>query len=784
MKKLVVAAATAALGITGPGATSASAATDASDAFRPASLKWHACSGDIVNGAKAYDHVGPVEVSSIIQCAELRVPLDYAHPNGQKITLQLTRTPHQGTGKAKGDIVVNPGGPGGEGALFGPAFYALNSAPMQAAYNVIGFDPRGIGFSKPAISCDTDYSNAPRPAYGHGDAKFEASWLKRSRAYADACDRKYGKGSKVDLLDHMKTIDAVRDMNTIRAALGHRKLDYYGGSYGTYLGQVYATVFPERVGKMVLDGNVGPGNVWYDAQRPQDVAFNENMDYYFGWIAKYDDRYHLGRTQAAVRKFYYGLEAELAKAPIVKNGVAVGASELVDTIQNAAYRRSQAVWHSYAVGLSAYRSGDLDTFLDTFGANTTGGSDDNEFAVYHAIQCTDVKWPLNWRKWHTDAARVDRKAPFYAWFNVWYNAPCKYWHAKPGIPVKVGHTRDLPKNILLFQATNDAATPYADALELHKILKGSHMVVQDGDRTHCIVHRGDTRPGGIDSYFDAYWLQNRLPAKTTVHVSQLGDPTPPSNSAHTMSPTGNPAWDVIKNGHDGGAEKRRRRGPVAGGPRQRVPLQAQDSYDQGGDGVSVVGGVLPTEGTAGFGYYAEACVDQDSGLAPVQVGAGQAELLFPDGDVFALGEGKWLAYVRRQARDLGAGDAGQRGVLEAVGHIGRRQREHRFVGVGHIVQVLVDGLGQDSGGLQASCDQDVDHAGIVPVERGRGQPDRLRDLPVRDIGESVPSEQRDGRREDLRPSRTWYGLGGQVGGTHAPARSRIGRRRPERGGKE
>jgi pimeloyl-ACP methyl ester carboxylesterase len=553
VKKLVVAAATAGLGLSGLGllgATSASAATDASDAFHPASLKWHACQSDIVTGAKAYDGLSPVQVSKIIQCAELQVPLDYAHPNGQKITLEVTRTPHTGSGTAKGDIVVNPGGPGGEGALFGPRVFAQNSAAMQAAYNVIGFDPRGIGFSTPKLSCDVNYSNAPRPEYGTGGKQDDAVWLKKSKAYADACFKQYGAGSKLDLLDHIKTIDSVRDMNTIRAALGHQKLDYYGASYGTYLGQTYATVFPKRVGRMVLDGNVNPKHVWYDAQLDQDYSFDKNIEYYFGWIAKYDSRYHLGDTQAKVHKFFYGLEAKLAKQAVTFKDTtgavsAVGPDELVDGIQTAAYRRSQAVWNGYASGLSAYKAGNVETFVGTFGAQTTGGSDDNEFAVYNAVQCTDVKWPLSWNKWHADAVRVNKTAPFETWGNVWFNAPCLYWHAKAGTPVKVGQTKDLPKNILMFQATNDAATPYAGALELHKILRGSHLVVQDGDRTHCIVHRGDLRPGGVDSYFDAYFLNGTLPKTDTVHVSQLGDPTPPSASAKSLA-SGRHSNDLIK----------------------------------------------------------------------------------------------------------------------------------------------------------------------------------------------------------------------------------------------
>lgn len=542
MKKLVVAVTAAGLSLSGLGvlgATSASAATRTSGGFSPAALAWHACPAEIVSGAQAYDGLGAVKVSTIIQCAELRVPLDHSRPRGKKITLQLTRLPHTGSGKAKGHIVVNPGGPGGGGALFGARFYAQNSAPMQAAYDVIGFDPRGVGFSKPSLTCAPEYNNAPRPDYGTGAKKDEAIWLKKSKAYAKACATKFGKGSKLNLLAHLKTVDTVRDLEAIRVALGDRKLDYYGASYGTYIGQVYATMFPSRVRHMALDGNVGPGNVWYDGQLEQDIAFDKNIEYYFGWIAKYDSVYHLGNTKAKVRKYFYGLKAKLAKKPVTltdpDSGMvyAVGPDELIDTMLNAGYRRSASLWNLLASTLSAYKSGDIAAFVGLFGVPTTGGSDDNGFAVYLGVQCTDVKWPMSWKKWHNDAVRVNKIAPFETWGNVWFNAPCLYWDAKPGTPVDVRKAKKLPKNILMFQSTHDAATPYAGALELHKALKGSKLIVQDGDRTHCIVHRGDLRPGGVDSYFDAYFLNDKVPAKDTVHVSQLGDPVPPQTASTT-----------------------------------------------------------------------------------------------------------------------------------------------------------------------------------------------------------------------------------------------------------
>ncbi|MEU8797014.1 alpha/beta hydrolase [Spirillospora sp. NPDC048819] len=548
MKKIVVVASVAVLGLTGVGATSAQAASPSAGpagGFNPAPLNWHTCPADFVKTVHDfYDALYPV--SEIVQCAELSVPLDHARPHGKKITLQLTKTPHTGDGEAKGDIVVNPGGPGGGGALFGPRVFAQNSPEMREAYNVIGFDPRGVGMSVPAMSCDRNYTNAPRPDYGHGERQAVSTWLKLAEGYAEDCE----KADEIGLLDHVKTIDSVHDIETIRKALGNDKLDYYGASYGTYLGSAYATVYPDRVDKMALDGNVGPSGVWYDLNLKQDIAFDENIEYYFGWIAEYDSVYGLGDGQRRVRDFVYDLRRKLAKKPLYYTDpdsgqtLAVGPDELTDTLLNAGYRRSQAVWHTYAAGLAAYKAGDTATFAGTFGAPTTGGSDDNGYAMYLATECTDVQWPQSWRKWYRDNSRIDRRHPFMTWSNAWFNAPCLSWPAKAGEPVNIGHTRNLPDNILLFQSTHDAATPYKGALDMQSRLRGSRMVVQDGDRTHCIVHRGSAE---VDAYFDAYFLRGERPEKRTVHVPQLGDPVPPSQtSARTLTGTVSPKAARLK----------------------------------------------------------------------------------------------------------------------------------------------------------------------------------------------------------------------------------------------
>lgn len=548
MKRIVVVASAAVLGLTGVGATSAQAASPSAGpagGFDPAGLKWHTCPADFVETVhNAYDALYPV--SEIVQCAELAVPLDHAKPHGKKITLQLTRTPHTGEGEAKGDIVVNPGGPGGSGALFGPRVFAQNSPEMREAYNVIGFDPRGVGRSVPSLNCDPNYTNAPRPDYGHGERRAVATWLKLARGYAGDC----AEADQIGLLNHVKTIDSVHDLETIRKALGNDKLDYYGASYGTYLGSAYATVYPKRVDKMALDGNVGPSDVWYDVNLAQDIAFDENIEYYFGWIAEYDSVYHLGGKQREVRDFVYDLRRELAEEPLHYTDpgsgqtLAVGPDELTDTLLNAGYRRSQAVWHTYAAGLAAYKTGDTAAFAGTFGAPTTGGSDDNGYAMYLATECSDVQWPRSWRTWHRDNTRIDRRHPFMTWSNAWFNAPCLFWPAKAGKPVDIGRTRHLPRNILMFQSTHDAATPYKGALDMHRRLKGSRLVVQDGDRTHCIVHRGSAE---VDAYFDAYFLRGERPKKRVVHVPQLGDPVPPSDaSARTLTGTASPEAARLK----------------------------------------------------------------------------------------------------------------------------------------------------------------------------------------------------------------------------------------------
>jgi pimeloyl-ACP methyl ester carboxylesterase len=366
---------------------------------------------------------------------------------------------------------VNPGGPGGSGLI-----YAIlgQFVPKHAGdtYDWIGFDPRGVGSSKPAISCDPNYFVGPRPPFRPTTDAYLNAWLTRSKNYAQACADDAGA-----LLDHMKTTDVAHDLDTIREALGAPQINYYGYSYGTYLGQVYSTLFPSHVRRIVLDSNVDPRFVFYKANLHQDVAFERNINIWFGWLAKYNSVYHLGATENTVRRLFYKAENALTKDPA---GGVVGPDEWDDAFLTAGY--SQSSWTDLGDVFSSWVHDHDTAKLIAAYQNADGPGDDNLFAVYNAVQCTDAPWPQKWSKWARDNWQTDRIAPFETWGNAWFNAPCLYWPAAAHTAVSVDGT-DVAA--LLVDQTLDGATPYSGSLEVRKLFPKSSLIAIPGGTTHA-----------------------------------------------------------------------------------------------------------------------------------------------------------------------------------------------------------------------------------------------------------------------------------------------------------
>ncbi|MET7682102.1 alpha/beta hydrolase [Streptomyces sp. NPDC005423] len=432
-----------------------------------------------------------------LQCASLKVPLDHANPGGRQITLALSRVPHTATAY-QGPLLVNPGGPGGSGlALAGFVASALPKA-VASRYDVIGFDPRGVGAGTPALDCRPHHFAPVRPDSVPSTPALEEAGLSRAKKFATACARKYA-----DLLPYIDTLSAVRDIDAVRRALGAQRINYFGYSYGTYLGAVYAKLFPDRVRRLVLDSVVDPTGVWYDDNLGQDRAFDARHRALMAWIAANDTTYRLGTDPARIEARWYAMRAALARRPA---GGKVGASELEDTFLPGGYYNGY--WPALAGAFAAYaHDGNTQPLVDTYenlGAVDAAG--DNGYSVYTAVQCGDVSWPRDWRQWHKDTWAVHERAPFMTWNNAWYNAPCVFWPTKPRSAVNVANGKLPP--VLLFQATDDAATPYQGGLTTHRLLARSSLVVERGGGNHGVTLSGNAC---LDRYLTAYLDDGTVP---------------------------------------------------------------------------------------------------------------------------------------------------------------------------------------------------------------------------------------------------------------------------------
>jgi pimeloyl-ACP methyl ester carboxylesterase len=433
------------------------------------------------------------------KCGFLVVPLNWNKPNGSTIKIAVSRVLHtSSTADYQGIMLVNPGGPGGSGL----GLSTLGSAvPNNAGadYDWIGFDPRGVGDSQPHLSCIPSYMSGPRPEYIPETQQLANTWLNRSKTYADAC----GVSSARSLLPYMRTEDVAKDMDYLRAALGQSQLNYYGFSYGTYLGQVYSSLFPSHVRRMVFDSTVDPRGFWYQDNLDQDVAFDRNVKIWFGWVAKYNNVYHLGKTAADVKTVWYSTKFALAKKPA---GGVVGADEWNDIFLYAGYY--QEYWTFLgAVFANWVNHKDLADLKYAYNV-LVGPSDDNGFAVYLGVQCTDAPAPTSWQTWQTDNWQVFQQAPFETWDNAWFNGPCLYWNtpAQPAVHIDGSQVSSL----LMIDQTLDAATPYPGSLYVRSIYPNASLIAEPGGTTHA-----DTLSGNacVDDQIAAYIANGTLPAR-------------------------------------------------------------------------------------------------------------------------------------------------------------------------------------------------------------------------------------------------------------------------------
>lgn len=507
MRRMAAMAAAAALLLTtaGVGTGQADPRGRVTTGYQPPPITWRSCED-------------PQLTEWGIVCGTLIVPLDYGRPNGAKISLAVSKLPHRSSdADYQGVMLVNPGGPGGSGlrlAVLGIG--SIIPGTGDDDYDWIGFDPRGVGSSEPALSCDGGYFGYDRPNYVPTTGRIERAWLTKAAGYSADCRR--GEGRR--LLEHLKTRDTVADMDSLRRALGRSQINFYGFSYGTYLAQTYATQHPGRVRRFVMDGNVDPGSVWYQANLDQDRAFEKTINVWFAWLAEHNDVFGLGDNPDVVAAGYYRQLAELDRSPALG---AIGPDELNDVLIGAAYYVYD--WVGLGEAYAALVNDNDPTLIKGYydAANPQTPGSDNPYAVYLGVQCSDVGWPQRWSKWRLDNWRTYAQAPFLTWNNAWYNAPCLSWPAESGTPIQVDG-RAVTSKILLISETLDPATPYTGSLEVRRRFPSASLIEGVGGTTHSGSLSG---VDCTDDAIGAYLEDGTVPLRRSGNGSDLQCPPVP-----------------------------------------------------------------------------------------------------------------------------------------------------------------------------------------------------------------------------------------------------------------
>jgi pimeloyl-ACP methyl ester carboxylesterase len=436
------------------------------------------------------------------QCATLTVPLDYARLGKATIQLALLRVPASDQADKLGSLVVNPGGPGASGIDYAASAKQAFGQGIRDRYDIVGFDPRGVGRSHP-IDCisdaELDASVAEDPA--PSTPAEIAAYTKWNRAMAAGCQ-------KDPVGAHIATVDAARDIDVLRAALGESKLAYFGASYGTELGTTYADLFPDRVGRFVLDGAVDPTLDNEQTSLQQAAGFETALRAYVDNCVTTTKNCFLGDTVEAGLSRIKQLVEQVEQHPLP----AAGGRELTGGtafygIVAPLYSRESWIYLSQA--LRAAFAGDgsiLLTLSDWYTSRTDTGYSDNSMEALAAITCLDD--PSGIRPDQVDSVlpEFEKASPTFGDVFAWGLTSCSFFHEKADEPTPpIGAPGADP--IVVIGTTRDPATPLAWAQHLAKLLKSGVLITRDGDG-HTGYHAGNTC---VDDAVEGYLLDGTVP---------------------------------------------------------------------------------------------------------------------------------------------------------------------------------------------------------------------------------------------------------------------------------
>ena len=444
------------------------------------------------------------------QCATVKVPIDYTDPGGGDLTLHLIRLPATDPAHRIGSLLTNPGGPGVSGIDFLRQARGEYSDRLRAVFDIVGFDPRGIGASSPVHCIDAKQMDAFLAYDGSPDSlSEEQSLLAIDKSFADGCERESGK-----ILSHLGTVDTARDMDVIRAAVGDARLDYIGASYGTFLGATYAELFPTKVGRLVLDGAVDPTLTASALSAGQLGGFERALGSFLADCVKRGDC-PVGPTVEQARQQIQQLVADSDQHPLPSNsGRPVTQSLVVIGLLYPLYDK-QSGWPALRVALGQALHGNGNTLLiiaDAYSDRSADGSySTNQNEATYAINCLDRPDHSTLAQVRADAAHLAAQSPIFGAYFAWSDLPCTVW---PVAATDKPHVISAPgaAPILVVGTTRDPATPYQWAQSLASQLSSGRLLTRVGDG-HTAYRRGSAC---IDNAVDAYLVGGTLPLIGTV----------------------------------------------------------------------------------------------------------------------------------------------------------------------------------------------------------------------------------------------------------------------------
>jgi pimeloyl-ACP methyl ester carboxylesterase len=472
-------------------------------------LTWGACAPYATS-----DTARSVFNSKDLQCARLTVPLDYTKPTGDTITIGVLRHQASNPGQRIGSLAINPGGPGASGMEAAASLAGqVAKSPLGERFDLVGFDPRGIGASQPQVRCLTgqerdtqrqeDLDTDGTPA---GVARKEAE----QKDFAGKCAQRTEHGD--GMLANMGTRDVVRDLDVLRSAMGDQKLTYLGYSYGTRIGYTYAEAFPNNVRAMVLDGALDPSQDEVESQVAQGEGFGKAFEKFAAWCAPQQDC-ALGNNPAGAVKAFQDLARPLVDNPVdVSDGRKLSFGDATLGVIQSLY--SEQLWETLNSGLNELKRGRGDTLMalaDQYNERDTNGQYATSQDAFTAIHCVDDPRVTDKNEILNAENRYDQVAPFLddGKPNGAALDSCAFWPvpntSEPHMPSVGG----VPPTLTI-STTNDPATPYQAGVNLAKAMKGG-LLTFEGTQ-HTVFLQGNSC---VDQAGTAYLLNGTLPAEGT-----------------------------------------------------------------------------------------------------------------------------------------------------------------------------------------------------------------------------------------------------------------------------